>query len=156
MGATIRQQGVVPLGKVSIHAPAWERRGRPSGFRTRARFNPRPRMGATNAAPRKQRRDYVSIHAPAWERHEHGYYVLHSDYVSIHAPAWERPPAIGWIRPASASFNPRPRMGATGRPDQNLPAGKRFNPRPRMGATPIPNRTTAHSLFQSTPPHGSD
>ena len=100
------------LGKVSIHAPAWARRGlinrldrvhlvsihAPAWARHRGRgargcrgcFNPRARVGATLVPALGQPFQRVSIHAPAWARPALLDRQDRPVAVSIHAPAWAR------------------------------------------------------------------
>ena len=72
--------------------------------------------------------------------------------VSIHAPV--KGATDG--RPIShcdlASFNPRPREGATMLMRTRIAELERFNPRPREGATLPAMPSSVASLFQSTPP----
>ena len=75
--------------------------------------------------------------------------------ISIHAPVWERPSHLKeviWIE----YFNPRSRMGATGRQWPKQPHWSHFNPRSRMGATKRMVGLAIQFEFQSTLPYGSD
>ena len=102
--------------EVSIHAPGWARRARPSGGGSRRSFNSRARVGATRPHPRPQHHHRVSIHAPGWARPRMAMPRWEATEVSIHAPGWARHPqtmrsvpanvvsihAPGWARLAPA------------------------------------------------------
>ena len=102
--------------QVSIHAPAWERptgKSNQNGLRS---FQSTPPHGSDFATVGIISLVDVSIHAPAWERHRARNPLAAHRGVSIHAPAWERLHRDPRKAPRSRGFNPRPRMGATGRP----------------------------------------
>ncbi len=118
MGATRCLHGDPPAAPVSIHAPVWGRH-LPIACRWWPRcFDPRPRMGATLLQWQRVFVVGVSIHAPVWGRRSA------IDTGSIMAWFRSTPPYGGDARASangsySTCFDPRPRMGATGR----LPAG---------------------------------
>ena len=110
---------------------------------TCARFNPRPREGATVVEKPEPLAFVVSIRAPVRERHSNagrpgsddGFNPRpregatdaatnphHQAGVSIRAPVRERPSAVHFFQHWWRSFNPRPREGATP-PTYNLLAG---------------------------------
>ena len=125
------------VDSVSIHAPA---KGRPSSRSPSSSrpggFNPRPREGATAAMIADAVESItVSIHAPAKGRRRSAASHCRGRAVSIHAPAKGRPPASTARIVPRASFNPRPREGATRR----CAALQRLDAR-----------------FQSTPPRRGD
>ena len=141
-------------GRVSIHAPARERRdfafmtGTPYAFQSTL---PRGSDPVVNAASPKET---VSIHAPARERlNKAGESSLVC--VSIHAPARERP-CINLRADMCTGFNPRSREGATGRTDGGSNGSTCFNPRSREGATTKAFAPLQQQRFQSTLPRGSD
>ena len=121
------------LGAVSIHAPARERRDAGCWCVCAARFNPRPREGATPGRRRVGRLGGVSTHAPARER-----------------------PNSPCFTPTSTSFNPRPREGATTYAARRLPRQPVSTHAPARERPPRPSRSASSTVFQPTPPRGSD
>ena len=140
------------------------------------RFNPRPRMGATLS---KIIRAGTSLFQSA---PPHGGDMPLSAGTSQVSVFQSAPPHGGDLRSSSTicggcGFNPRPRMGATGklavgsdltavsirapawgrrRCAQSRECPDRFNPRPRMGATASIGDSAMMPSFQSAPPHGGD
>jgi len=101
------------------------------------------------------RRIYVSIHAPAWGATAETGSTAGAVVVSIHAPAWGATRAHKRQRPATRSFNPRPRMGG----DVLKIYGGAFMAKfqstpPHGGRHRNPADQGSRPVFQSTPPHG--
>jgi len=151
---------------------------RPGSQRAATRgFNPRPRMGGDQKNPLQFSKLRVSIHAPAWgatprrrpalpctrfqSTPPHGGRPPHSigsgegTGVSIHAPAWGATPIAGTPKEATASFNPRPRMGGDLWSKVCWCLHHLFQSTPPHGGRLITlPRSAVAREFQSTPPHG--
>ncbi len=122
-------------GRVSIHAPAKGRQAKVWQLDRKrlARFDPRPREGATHRH---------HLHRPALA-------------VSIHAPAKGRlPDALSLL--TSMRFDPRPREGATGLPRSSRRRRPFRSTPPRRGDLRLPTVIISRRLFRSTPPRRGD
>ena len=178
VGATTAPPTGARITAVSIRAPGWGRRSRaprspasapfrsaPPGGGDGAvlksnhayilRFDPRPRVGATDGPLSGKCTWTVSIRAPGWGRRRHPcQFAAHT--VSIRAPGWGRRRSGKCRQTAAPGFDPRPRVGATalivpvagskrfrsappGGGDvsgaNSVEAAECFDPRPRVGAT---------------------
>ena len=131
----------------SIRAPAWGAISS-AGLHPAPNpsFNSRSRVGSDSRRGHAQRSGGVSIRAPAWGaiRGERAFFVWRP--VSIRAPAWGAITVSGGIAHASASFNPRSRVGSDAAGTRRVNCPPCFNPRSRVGSDPASRRRDSPTL----------
>ncbi len=124
-------------------------------MRGHPRFDPRPRVGATArnvCAPAIQ---HVSIRAPGWGRR------IGTGGRPAGRGFRSAPPGGGDSRPGNgarriASFRSAPPGGGDAPFPRTVSARLSFDPRPRVGATGDETPSSVSGLFRSAPPGGGD